>query len=475
MSRGRTISLRARLALTYAGIALLTAALLGGILLTVLNSYYARAEMAFLQASAARLGAEQFPGLADESLQRWVVRAAVVAQARVRVYGPGGSLVADSGSLADLDTGLISTDPGGGREDHRRERLPDPLGGGIFGGRNGAAAAPSRTLAIQLGAGEGAGYLELSEPPVSGSAVLIGIAQAWLVAAALAVGLAALVGYMVSRRISHPVAVLTQATGRMAEGDLSARAPVQSSDEIGVLADSFNLMAERVEGTVAALRRFVADAAHEIGTPLTALEADLELAEKAATTADERRLVARATGQARRLEALSQGLLSLSRIEAGEAPVESELVDVRALALELADGVASRAEQAGLTFSVEVTDQALVVAGERAGIQMALGNLLDNAVKFTPDGGQVTLSVVQEGSDAVAAVSDTGVGIPLAEQEMVFQRFHRARNVAAYPGSGLGLAIVKAAVERAGGQVRFESSGAGTRFDVRLPLARDVS
>jgi signal transduction histidine kinase len=100
-----------------------------------------------------------------------------------------------------------------------------------------------------------------------------------------------------------------------------------------------------------------------------------------------------------------------------------------------------------------------------------LSNLLDNAVKFTPEGGTVTLTVRQEGSSAVATVADTGVGIPADEQGEIFGRFHRARNVSAYPGNGLGLAIVKAAVERGGGTVTFSSSDAGTAFRVTLPTA----
>jgi signal transduction histidine kinase len=228
-------------------------------------------------------------------------------------------------------------------------------------------------------------------------------------------------------------------------------------------------MAERNETTVVSLRRFVADAAHEIGTPLTALEADLELAEKAATTDDERRLVTRALGQARRLESLSQGLLRLSRIEAGESG-ELEPVDVAALVREAIDGIASRAEQAELTLEVGAIASTLPVMAEHAKLQVVFENLLDNAVKFTPAGGTISVSAVAEGSDAVVTIADTGVGIPIAEQEVVFSRFHRARNVAAYPGNGLGLAIVSATVERFGGLVGFESSEAGTRFEVRLPI-----
>ena len=112
-----------------------------------------------------------------------------------------------------------------------------------------------------------------------------------------------------------------------------------------------------------------------------------------------------------------------------------------------------------------------MVAAERRGLQTVLGNLLDNAIKFTPAGGAVTSRCASEGGPPLVTVADTGVGIPVDEQAQIFGRFHRARNVAAYPGSGLGLAIVKAAVERSGGTVSFTSSDAGTEFRVSLPLA----
>ena len=133
--------------------------------------------------------------------------------------------------------------------------------------------------------------------------------------------------------------------------------------------------------------------------------------------------------------------------------------------------MASRAEQAGVELVLDVAAGPLPVPMEHARLQTVLANLLDNAVKFTPEGGSVALAVRREGAQVVATVADTGVGIPADEQREIFERFHRARNVSAYPGNGLGLAIVKAAVERSGGTVSFTSSEAGTTFAVRLPLA----
>jgi signal transduction histidine kinase len=451
--------------------ALLTALILGGILLGVLGNYYRNAEEAYLRAGAEMVANESLPLGDQEALGDWALSAALTTATRVRVYDAGGALLADSGSPLALDAdALLRPRMGmGGMRGHRdRMGLPNPLGGGLFGSSGGSRSDRTLNMLISGGGGE---YVQISEAPVSGSAALMSAAQAWVLAAALAVALAALAGYLVSRRISRPVVALTAASDRMAEGDLSARAPVVGDDEVGRLGESFNTMAARIETTVSALRRFIADAAHEIGTPLTALQADLELAQRAATTDDEKRLVGRSLEQAQRLEALSAGLLELSRLEAAAPPAQAAGADAVALAHAAVDAVASRAEQAGVELVVRIADRQILVAAGPAEVQAVLGNLLDNALKFTPEGGTVTLIVQREGAWGVLTVADTGVGIPVGEQAQVFSRFHRARNVAEYPGSGLGLAIVKAAVEHAGGSVSFVSSVAGTEFRVSLPLS----
>jgi len=463
----RRRSLRWRLALTYAGMALLTAVILGGILLGVLANHYSKAEDSYLNASAKLVVADPPPLTTVQDLTSWAQAAALTTQTRVQVYLQSGTLVVDSGSPNKLDAEtLLGRGNGYGHGFGDHDGLPNPLGNGLFG--TGGSARSTRSLTMDMGNGA---YVKLSEGPASGRDALVSAAVALILAAALAVGLAALAGYLVAVRIARPVVALTVASDKMAGGDLGARAPVAGGDEVGRLGESFNGMAARVETTVTSLRRFVADAAHEIGTPLTALQADLELAERKATSDDERRLVDRALVQTARLATLSDNLLQLSRLEAGEpAGGEAPRTDLAAVALELADGVASRAEQAGIELVVDVTGGPLLVPVERARLQTVLANLLDNAVKFTPSGGTVTLTVRTEAGAALAAVADTGVGIPTEEQRQIFERFHRARNVSAYPGNGLGLAIVKAAVERSGGGVSFASSEAGTTFRVSLPL-----
>ena len=290
--------------------------------------------------------------------------------------------------------------------------------------------------------------------------------QGFLVAVLIIGGFSLLIGLLLSRGISRPLVELTAATRAMSAGDLSVRVPVRRHyhGEARELAVAFNRMAGRVEETIVTLRRFVSDAAHEIYTPLTALRTNLELSPD-----DE--FVERAQAQVERLEMLAEGLLDLSCIEAG-APAEAHApVALIPLVQEVSELYASQAEQAGLTFDLTLPQTPVTVQGDEAQLQRALGNLLDNAIKFTPKGGTVSVGLCQEGEWAELWVEDSGIGIPEEDLPHLFSRFHRGRNAAAYPGSGLGLAIVKAIVEAHGGQVRGENVEQGARFTVWLPAS----
>jgi signal transduction histidine kinase len=240
---------------------------------------------------------------------------------------------------------------------------------------------------------------------------------------------------------------------------------------VGRLARSFNTMASRVEETVSSLRRFVADAAHEIGTPLTALQADLDIAQGHAQPETRERFVEHAAVQAQRLEYLTSSLLRLSRIEAGDLSQDPRPIDLVALARQALDAVASRADQAEVDLHADIEERELWVRGYADKLEAAIANLLDNALKFTPGGGTVTLGLQRDGHQARLWVRDTGIGIPAEEMTELFSRFHRGRNVHSYPGSGLGLAIVRATAGLHGGTVTAQSEvGVGTRFDLLLPL-----
>jgi signal transduction histidine kinase len=411
----------------------------------------------------------------------------------IRVSGPDGLDLTDDvlSEVSDLVTGdlgdstLVSAVPGSGGQ------FGFDLGPGDPGGPRSNQVA----IVPLIGPSGDLGTIELSMGPAVGSEVLTTVAWGWAISGAVAVLLAATAGWWVSRRLASSIVGLSDATSRMAGGDLSVRASVSRRDEIGELGDQFNLMAGRLEETVSTLKTFVADAAHELNTPLTSLKADLELARREIDQAGQgpgeagrvSALVARASGQIARLESISSGLLDLSRIEAaGQEAVGA--VDMADIIKTIEVDFASRADQAGPTLRTSIdSGQPVTVLGRASELRMAVSNLVDNAIKFTPSDGSIDIELRLDGDDAVITVSDTGIGVPSADMPNAFLRFSRGRNTAALPGSGLGLAIVKAVAEGHDGEVSLESrapspasapspgSTGGTRVTLRLPrrLPRD--
>jgi signal transduction histidine kinase len=508
-------SIRWRLPLSYAGIALLAAVALGGLLLLTLRARYSDLERRYLDLSARSVArsAEQLyrdrASLPDDVFQSSATIYSFLVNARVRLLDADRQLIADSG--VEMDQSFVSVDvrrpeliagelpPGGvmaGGAGARFETFlsvqgawPDvsaPLesaGGPRYPVRlppesvdrmlTGIISTDRRTglsVTVPLYADDGGlmGYLELSDSPAFGSEIIQDVAEKAVLAGVIAVLLAAAAGWVASRQISHPVLSLAETTRRMADGDLSVRVTMERRDEFGLLARTFNAMAERVETTVIALKRFVADAAHEINTPLTALRTNLELAAAGECPDDFRADMARAQVELERLETLTQGLLTLSRLEARSAERARSDVDLTALVRQVHERHASRAEQAGIALALDALADPVMIRADERQIGRALDNLLDNALKFTPPGGTVTLELACAPDSARLRVADTGIGIPADDLPRLFSRFHRGRNAAAYPGNGLGLVITKAIVEDHGGHIAVESGG-GTRVTIRLP------
>jgi signal transduction histidine kinase len=326
-------------------------------------------------------------------------------------------------------------------------------------------------MPIERPGGKTLGYIQVSEGPAYGGQIVDSVALGWAVAGVVAVLLAVGVGLIISRRISAPLVSLTDVTERMAAGDLSARASVMRRDELGTLATAFNDMAARVEETVMALRHFVGDAAHELHTPLTALRTNLELIADEQDKGERENFICQAQAQMDRLQALSGGLLDLSRLDAATASGSHmrTAIDLTALVQGVSELYASRAEQDGLGFELDVPPVPMMVCGDEVQLQRALSNLLDNALKFTPKGGTVRTHLQSRDGVVQVLIEDNGIGIPTGDMPRLFNRFHRGRNAAVYPGSGLGLAIVKAIVEGHDGTVTAERLDPGTRFVMTLP------
>ncbi|MEQ8676841.1 MAG: HAMP domain-containing sensor histidine kinase [Aggregatilineales bacterium] len=309
------------------------------------------------------------------------------------------------------------------------------------------------------------GRLEISEGPSIGDNIIDSVAKGWVLAGSIAILSAAGAGWWMSRRIAKPILTLTEATSRMTEGDLSARADVNRRDELGTLAVSFNEMATRIETTVVTLRRFVADAAHELHTPLTALRTNLELNQEAHGDT----INARALQQLERLEGLADDLLALSSIEGTTEQKPHQEVNMLTLINDISITYASWAEQADIDYVLDLPAHVTMIRGNFEQLRRMLSNLLDNAIKFTAENGTVFVALEETPDHLTITVKDTGIGIPPEDLPHLFSRFKRGRNTNTYPGSGLGLAIVKAITDAHEGTVQAISDKNGTAMIVTLP------
>jgi two-component system sensor histidine kinase BaeS len=287
-------------------------------------------------------------------------------------------------------------------------------------------------------------------------------------------------GILTSRGLTRPLATLGDVTQRMAAGDLSIRAPVGRRDEMGQLASRFNEMAARLEATFAALeadrealRRFAADASHELRTPITSLMTFNELLQGKVgdDPATRREFLDESQAQIERLDWLTTNLLDLSKLDSGLLKMTRQDCDLEELIAETVAVFAPQAQARGISLETALPAESVVARVDRARIEQVLGNLLSNALKFIPDGGRVTVGLARHQASVEVWIEDTGVGIAAEDLPHVFERFYRARNSDGQPGSGLGLAIVKGIVEAHGGQVTVTSQlGMGSRFGFTLPI-----
>lgn len=291
----------------------------------------------------------------------------------------------------------------------------------------------------------------------------------------IAVLLAAAGGVFLVKRSLEPVERIARKAEAITQHSLSERLPVASTgDELERLSISLNHMISRLEEAVHGSKRLVADASHELRTPLTVLRGELEsLTADPQLTPRLRETLGSLLEEVERLAAVVDGLLALSRLDAGEARSEWVKFDLAQLVATTSDQMSLLAEDKGITIGCEAP-RGVVVTGDRARLKQVVVNLLDNAIKYTPNGGAVRLRVARGEGQAVLEVSDTGIGIPREALPHVFERFFRVERsrTREQGGAGLGLSIVKAICTAHGALVEVESTAEqGSRFRIRLPLA----
>ncbi|MGN0301381.1 MAG: sensor histidine kinase [Anaerotardibacter sp.] len=299
---------------------------------------------------------------------------------------------------------------------------------------------------------------------------------ALFIAAFVGIVFAMIAGVIFARGMMRPVQQITVAANKLKEGDMTARTGVQVKGDIGRLASTFDAMAEELEANQKLERQLVTDVAHELRTPLMAIQSTVEAMIDGVYKPDQEHL-STLHSEVSRLSRLVDALLKLSRLENRATPVEFERLDL----VELMDAIATThavlVNESGLEFEY-IHDPHVYVYGNKDMIRQATANLISNAVRYTPEGGKVTLIIHKGDIMGQIIVKDTGIGLTAEEAKKVFQRFWRADSGRAREtgGLGIGLSVVKEIVDRHNGWVRVEGRpNEGATFTINIPLYTEQS
>ncbi len=540
----RSLSIRWRLVLSYVLLTVLTVSVVGALALWLIRSNLAQREVELLMTNAqavARQATRSIHPTSDlYSLQQLADMAAFLGNAQVRILDASGNLIVDSGprgaadrlmwiapprrrsdaagrtgqlwiiaglfsrnmTYPDLEARLLEELGMGSASPSTRvlviERMPSPYGNQlVFSELRQQTGPPPIQQEEPLPPAATRvrvpiemdnliiGYVELASASAFNHETLATAQRAFMLAALGATTLAVLAGLWVSRSLSAPLLDLTAVATRMAQGDLSARAPVRTTgrtgNEIEQLSGRFNDMASRLEASFEALsaerdalRRFVANASHELRTPITALKMTNELLQGPAgdDPTTRREFLAQNAAQLDRLEWITRNLLDLSRLDAGIVQLDLAEHDVGDILAGVVNLFTPSAEQRGIALRVHNPSSPLSVVCDRARVEIALSNLIENALKFTLAGGCVDVSAEAAEGKVRLLVRDTGIGVAEEDRARIFERFYRGKNHRT-DGSGLGLAIVESIAQVHGGRAFVESTpGVGSLFGIELPANR---
>jgi len=326
----------------------------------------------------------------------------------------------------------------------------------------------TETHARDLSEAAGGGSLQISVPNAR-APFLTAFNTALLATGAASVGALLVAAALLSRRMTRPLRAVAQAAHRLGSGDLTARASGGPDAESAELAVAFNGMADRLERSEVLRRRAASDLAHDLATPATLLESQLQAMLDGVVPADPEQLE-RARAAAAALSGVILQLGELTQAEAAPLQRQPEPIDLRDLAAEIVAGIEGLARQRGVTVSVEGSG-AWTVA-DRGQLARAVRNVVTNAIQHSPRSAGVTITVAEEPDDAVVRVRDVGPGIGAEDLPLIFERFYRADRSrgGTRPGSGIGLTVARELIGANGGSIEVEATGPGaTTFRIRLP------
>ena len=393
----------------------------------------------------------------DPRLQESVGRTARVVGSRIVVYDSAGRVLADS--HPSLPT-TYSNQGQKGKERNWKDAKKFPI---FFGEREVGAFTVSDT---------GPGGADIRDPAAARISSVVNRSLFWAGISAAAVG--TLIVWLLSRRTLAPLQSLGAAARRLGRGDLSQRAETTGPTEIRELAHSFNVMAEGLEEAERQRRNLTADVAHELRTPLSNIQGYLEairdgLIDPSPETIDT------IHGQALHLSRLVEDLRLLAQVEAGALQLQLFPTRIEELLQSSVEAVRPRADAEGVTLNLDTEPSLPMLELDATRISQVIGNLLENAITHTPEGGEVTVSARATGNAIEVTVSDTGPGIAPEQLSRIFDRFYRAdpSRDRSTGSAGLGLTIARRLVEAHGGAIEAESElGEGSKFTVRLPVRR---
>jgi heavy metal sensor kinase len=316
--------------------------------------------------------------------------------------------------------------------------------------------------------------IAVAYPPAELEEILGNLFSIYLILIPAAFGAAIAGGWFLARKSLKPVDEIISAAREINARNLDRMLPTRDvDDEIGRLSTTFNQTFRRLHQSFEQAKQFSLDASHELRTPLTIMRGEIEIALRSDKKRDEyRRVLASCLEELLRLTSIVDNLLLLSKSDFDQADIRAEDVDLEELLQEIREDAEIMAVPKGIQVAFEETAKPRII-GDPLRMRQLILNLVDNAMKFTPAGGKVTLALGEQDGHAVVSVSDTGIGIRPADQEKIFDRFYRVDKGRSRElgGSGLGLSIAKWIAEAHGGRIFVTSKeGCGSAFTVILPL-----
>ncbi len=306
-----------------------------------------------------------------------------------------------------------------------------------------------------------------------------------LLGAIVAVVIALTVAYFLSRSITFPISQMQEAAERIAKGDFSGKVAIKSKDELGELAKSLNIMAAELQQKIENLKQmdrvrtdFVANVSHELKTPLTLIKGYIETLQDRAINDPEKagKFISIIKEHTNRLENIIEDLLSLSELELSKGCLNKTEIDLRKLIDEVVLSFGYALDTKRHTLSIDQQGDDFRIKADRDKIEQVIVNLIDNAVKYTIEAGQINISLVEQQNEITFTVRDNGIGIPGEDIERVFERFYRVDKARSRElgGTGLGLGIAKHIVMAHNGQISIKSEiHKGTKVLVRLPKGQE--